>query len=85
MNGAQPEPTPHSAPPPSDYRTPRIPYAGPGEPPAPGVTNGDHSGPPPGYMQHVPPHHSQPPPGAMYDGNIVPYPRQRKAARAQQV
>ncbi|PCG98295.1 Hypothetical protein PENO1_058760 [Penicillium occitanis (nom. inval.)] len=84
MNGAQPEPTPHSAPPPSDYRTPRIPYAGPGEPPPPGVTNGEHTGPPPGYMQQIPPHHGQPPPGAMYDGGIVPYPRQRKAARAQQ-
>uniref|UniRef100_A0A093V4I9 Sterol regulatory element-binding protein ECM22 n=1 Tax=Talaromyces marneffei PM1 TaxID=1077442 RepID=A0A093V4I9_TALMA len=84
MTGAQPEPTPHSAPPPSDYRPPRMAYAGPGEPSAPGVTNGEHAGPPPGYMQHVPPHHSQHPSGAIYDGAIVPYPRQRKAARAQQ-
>ncbi|EED21828.1 C6 finger domain protein, putative [Talaromyces stipitatus ATCC 10500] len=83
MNGTQPEPIPHSAPPPGDYRTARIPYTGPGEPPPPGVTNGDHAGPPPGYMQHVGPH-GQPPPGAMYDGAVPPYPRQRKAARAQQ-
>lgn len=81
MNATPAEPTPHSAPPPpTEYRQPRIPYTGPSSP-VPG-TNGELTGPPPGYMPNLPPsYHSQPPPGAAYDGHV----RQRKPARAQQV
>lgn len=84
MNSAHPEPTPHPARLPRDYTTPRIPYTGIGEPPAPEVSNSEHTSLPLGYT-HVLPHHDQPPPGARHDGGIVPYPLQRKAARALQV